>query len=99
MKRGCENMDKEPEIKHDFDGTLMIHGGHFSLKESEEIATYWGYLNDDEKITRLDYKWATWGRLPGDIAEDGITHGWWIVDPNRGYKHIKKVTYLTIGEK
>ena len=87
---------KYPEAKLDFEGKVTIHGVHASIKEASRIAEYWGYLNQDEEVTKVEHVYATWGRLPSDIEDGDIKHGWWIV-PNGGhYKHIKKVTYVTI---
>lgn len=83
-----------PTVKYDFEGNLTIHGGHFSIDAAEQITADQGYREEHEHISEVSHKWATWGRLPADFDQDDITHGWWIVNPNSGYKHIKRVTYI-----
>lgn len=90
------------EAQLDNDGKVVIKGGHFGIDESARIAEYWGYLNDDEKITKVEHCYATWGFLPSDFREDGHLHGWWIIseyEAKNKYKNVMKVTYLTIIPK
>lgn len=84
----------KPDTRRTFDGKLVIHGGHFSVEESDKIILEDGCRSEDEHVKEVKHKWATWGRLPEEfIEEDDYTHGWWIVNPEkRKYKHLKKVT-------
>lgn len=85
----------QPEVRQTFDGDCVIHGGHFSLSESDIIMLDQGYRDETEHVSEVAYKWVTWGRLPEELCEDGYTHGWWFVDPTkRKYGHLKKVTCI-----
>jgi hypothetical protein len=84
------------EVGPTFTGQYVIHGLHCTVDEANKLLLESDY--PEVKAIDVEHKYATWGRLPQEFDEPGITNGWWVVPEDSKYKHKKKMTFIVTEE-
>ena len=87
---------KQNEVCTTFDNQYCINGVHCTIEKAQSLLNVQEYENI--KVVDVEHKWATWGRLPEEFCEPTITHGWWVVPKDSGYRHLKKMTFIITEE-
>lgn len=87
---------KSGDVSTTFENQFVIHGMHCTVDEANMILLESDY--PDVKAIDVEHKWATWGRLPGELSECQGECGWWIIAEQSTYKHKKKMTFIVTEE-